>query len=130
MGVGKKGTKRRLECMLPIEAVVGTIGNKSGEKYKYNPDRYGTVAKMVGFQKSWSPTNRFAVRVKKMEIAAANLPAVTAHRTKFRNVAALAHERMTDPNKRQMDYAAYKLQTEYATFWGYIFHLEWESYEG
>ena len=130
MAVGKLGTKRRLECMLPIEAVVGTIGSKSGEKYKYDPDRYGTVAKMVGYQKAWSPTNRFAVRVKKMEISTANLPAVTAHRTKFRTVAGLTHERKTNPATLQMDQAAFKAQTKYATFWGFLFHLEWESYEG
>jgi len=55
---------------------------------------------------------------------------VQAQRTKFRTVAGLAHERMTDPAKRQMDYAAFKAQTKYTTFFGYLFHLEWESYEG
>ena len=124
-----KGSKRKFTCTAPLEGMQGLLGPKSSKKYKYDPLRYGEVAKVVGYQKSYSPTNRFQWRTKPVEISAAKWPEVRAHRLKFKTVAISARERMADPNKKQMDEAAFKNQHAYATMFGYLFHLEWESYE-
>ena len=53
-----------------------------------------------------------------------------ARQLKFKSVAGNTRDRMTDPTKRTVDYANFTAQSKYKTFWGYLFHLEWEAYEG
>lgn len=121
------GTKRRIETVAPVGAVIGDMGNKSGKKY--DPKRYGMNKKYVGYQKAWGPANRFQVRTKEMEISAAKSAQVLQHRLKFKTVCTSTRERLSDPNKRQMDQAGFAGQTKYATLYGYVFKKEWDSYE-
>ena len=52
-----------------------------------------------------------------------------ARQLKFKSVAGNTRDRMTDPTKRTVDTQNFKAQSKYKTFWGYLFHLEWEAYE-
>jgi len=103
----------------PIDSLSGKLKKSDEVGYAY---RQKSKAKFTVTKDNWKmPIER---------IDPSKRADVQAQRTKFRTVAGLAHERMTDPTKRQMDYAAFKAQTKYTTFFGYLFHLEWESYEG
>lgn len=123
-----KGTLRRLECMAPVESIHGLLDNKSSKGF--DPARYGmNSGRVVGFTKSWGTRNFFAVKVKPYSVSAAKQGQVLAHRAKFKAVAQAARNRMKNAESRQLDEAAWKAQTKYATFFGFLFADEWVSYE-
>ena len=49
---------------------------------------------------------------------------------KFAAVSKLAQQRMVDPERMDEDQLNFRNQTKYTTFFGYLFHLEWEDYQG
>lgn len=125
-----KGTKRRLTCVAPVQHMIGVVGQTKGTKY--DPERYGGLTKVVGYCRSYSTINRFAVRAKSgiTYKDAATAQAAATRQAKFKAVAQSTRERMQDPNKRLVDAAAFKQQTKYATLYGYVFSLEWLAFDG
>lgn len=117
---------RCIICMAPVQAVKGKF---TKSKYRFDAARYGSENACVGFTNKWSPANRYRFISGTYTVSASKIAQVNAHRQKFAAVAALARDRMADPTKRAVDEAAWKAQTKYATFFGYIFHEEWLTYE-
>ena len=105
----------KAEFIRPVEALHGKL--KKSDK--------------VGFAKRKKSGTKFTVTRDDWtnKISAAKIASVTAHRQKFAAVGALARDRMQDPTKRTIDEAAFKAQSKYSTFFGYLFHEEWMSYE-
>ena len=105
----------KAEFIRPVEALHGKL--KKSDK--------------VGFAKRKKSGTKFTVTRDdwSLKISAAKIASVTAHRQKFAAVGALARDRMQDPTKRTIDEAAFKAQNKYSTFFGYLFHEEWLSYE-
>lgn len=85
----------------------------------------------IGTHRSKSGLNSFSTCVNygKFKTAAAEM-AASERQSKFAAVAALARTRMVDPTKMDNDIAAFEAQTKYTTRFGYLFHLEWDNYEG
>lgn len=128
MSVIKTGTKRRLECVAPVEAVIGIVGaKKSGN---FDPKRYGANNKVVGYQRSYGAANRFRVTNGIYEVSANKIASVRAHQAKFKAVCQNTRLRMMDAQHRQQDELAFKAQTKYGTLFGFLFKQEWDSYEG
>ena len=55
-------------------------------------------------------------------------PSETAARQKFAAVSANARARMNNASTLASDRAAFKAQTRYKTFYGFLFRREWDSY--
>ncbi len=117
-------SKRVVRTMAPVESMSGKFAQKkvvAGDGQKV----------YIGVVRSTSARNYFALRVKKMVYKSAQDQAdAEARQLKFKAVAANARDRMTDPTKITVDKANFLAQTKYKTFFGYVFHLEWEAYEG
>lgn len=122
MSVIKKGTRRRMECIAPVEAFIGKFDKKATTANA----RYGGNGYVVGFQRATGPANRFAYREKGVGDPSTQQ---TLIRTKFAAVVQSTRERMMDVTKRQQDEIAFKKQTEYGTLRGYVFHEEWMAFE-
>ena len=108
----------KIKTIRPVESISGKL-KKSDE---------------VGFAVRKSSRKNFTVTredwsMPLSKIASDKQAGVRAHRLKFRTCAIAASERMTDPNKRAMDQAAFAAQSKYKSLFTYLFHLEWESYE-
>lgn len=117
-------SKRLVRTMAPVESMSGKFAQKktvAGDGQKV----------YVGVVRSTSARNYFALRVKAMKYKTAAAQAdAEARQLKFKSVAGNARDRMTDPTKITVDKANFFAQTKYKTFYGYIFHLEWDAYEG
>ena len=123
MSVITEGTRRRMECIAPVEAFIG----KFDKKAKTANTRYGGSGFVVGFQRATGAANRFSYRVKGLGKASQEQ---TQLRAKFKAVSQSARERLLDPSKRQQDEKNFKKQTKYGTLWGYVFMQEWNTFEG
>ena len=108
----------KIKTIRPIESISGKL-KKS--------DNVGFAVRSASKKNYTVTRDDWSMPISK--IAPAKQAAVRAQRLKFRTVAIAASERMTDPNKRAMDQAAFAAQTKYKTLFGFLFHLEWESYE-
>ena len=101
----------------PVQCVHGKVNKK---------DR-------VSFAKLNATGTCYAVRKEdwKMHYKTAQKQAdAEARQLKFKSVAGNTRDRMTDPTKQAVDLANFQAQSKYKTLWGYLFHLEWEAYEG
>ncbi len=108
----------RIKTIRPIDNISGKL--KKSDKVGFAV-RKKTAKNFTVYREDWSQPLE--------KIDPSKQAAVRAQRLKFKTVATSAHERMVDPNKRQMDQAAFAAQSKYTTLFGYLFHLEWESYE-
>ena len=108
----------KADYIRPVEALHGKL--KKSDKVGF-AKRQKSGTKFTVYREDWSQPLE--------KIDPSKQAAVRAQRLKFKTVATSAHERMTDPNKRQMDQAAFAAQSKYTTLFGYLFHLEWEDYE-
>ena len=113
---------RYINCIAPVESMIGKLGQK--DKISGNGNQ-----NYIGFRRKYSAVNRFALRTKEMVYAPNKVVAALARQAKFRAVVQLATLRLKDANKRLLDEAAWKKQTKYKTLFGYVFHDEWISYE-
>ena len=105
----------RVSYIRPIESLHGKLGKKDVVGYAMRTKSY---AKYTVTRDSW-----------KLNISEAKQAGVLAHRAKFKAVAQQARNRMKNAQTRLIDEAAWKAQSKYTTFFGYLFHDEWESYE-
>ena len=108
----------KIKTIRPVESISGKLKKTDEVGFAV---RKGSKKNFTVTREDWSmPLSK---------IAPSKQSAVRAQRLKFKTVATSAHERMVDPNKRQMDQAAFAAQSKYTTLFGYLFHLEWEAYE-
>ena len=106
----------KADYIRPVEALHGKL--KKSDKVGF-AKRKDTGVKFTVTRDDWS--QRFKTAAKEQ--------AALLHQLKFKTVSLAAHERMTDPVKRQVDEYSFAHQSKYKTFFGYLFHLEWEAYE-
>jgi len=104
------------EFIRPVEALHGKL--KKSDKVGF-AKRKDSGAKFTVTRDDWSMKYKSAQTQADAE----------ARQLKFKSVAGNTRDRMTDPTKRTVDFANFKAQSKYKTFWGYLFHLEWEAYE-
>ena len=107
----------RVSYIRPIESLHGKLGKRDIVSYSM---KIATYAKYTVTRDNWSM--KYTTPQKQADAEARQL--------KFKSVSGNARDRMTDPTKRTVDYANFKAQSKYKTFFGYLFHLEWEAYEG
>ena len=104
------------EFIRPVEALHGKL--KKSDKVGF-AKRKDSGAKFTVTRDDWRMKYKTAQTQTEAE----------ARQLKFKSVAGNTRDRMTDPTKRTVDTQNFKAQSKYKTFWGYLFHLEWESYE-
>lgn len=114
-------SKRRMVCVMPIEAVIGKM---APQDQKVNKDNAGFKC-FVGYQVGNSVYNRFQVKTRPRSTSTTEDE--QAIRTKFTNVAKQTRERMQNPSLAQQDMVAFSKQTKYKTFYSYVFNQVWNS---
>lgn len=119
--MGNVYSRRRMVCVMPIEAVIGKMAPRD---QKVNRDNAGFKC-FVGYQMSNSVFNRF--RVMSRPRSTAVLPEETQHRAKFKTAVTATRTRMQDPVKYQQDLAAFQAQSKYKTLYQYVFNSEWSK---
>ena len=107
----------KADYIRPVEALHGKL--KKSDK--------------VGFAKLKRSGTKFTVTRDDWKQHYKTAEAATAaqmRQQKFRSVSMAASERMQDPTKKTADQQAYKAQSKYKSMFTFLFHLEWEAYEG
>lgn len=112
------GTKRRLINMAPVEQIRG--------KFAQAKDK--NVRMFIGTGRRWRTTNMWAFKINARSTAVK--PSETAQRQKFASVQSSTIDRMHDITTLAQDQRAFRAQSKYPTFHGFIFHLEWDAYQG
>lgn len=56
-------------------------------------------------------------------------PAELAHQNQFKAVVKATRERMQDMSKKEQDIRAFKEQTQYHSFYRFVFNQEWTDYQ-
>ena len=105
----------KIRTIRPIESISGKL--KKSDKVGFAL-RKASAKNFTVTRENWTPV-----------ISSAKQAAVLAQRAKFKAVAQQARNRMKNAQTRLIDEAAWKAQSKYTTFFGYLFHDEWESYE-
>lgn len=105
----------------PLQEVHGKLSKKNGRvEYKHRRDsgiRYtGMRQELTRREKALRNEQRSAAQ--------------KAISSQFAAVAKSARARMSDPTKISSDLEAFRKQQKYPTLFGYLFHLEWDAYEG
>ena len=101
----------------PVESLHGKLGKR---------DQVSYAMRTKSFSKFTVTRNVWKMKYKTTETA----QAAKLRQNKFKSVSMAAHERMTDPTKKTADQIAFRNQSKYTTMFGYLFHLEWDAYEG
>lgn len=119
--MGNVYSKRRMVCVMPIEAVIGKLCPRD---QKVNRDNAGFKC-FVGYQMSNSVFNRFRVmsrpRITNVSEQEMN------QRAKFKAAVTATRTRMLNPEEYQKDMLAFSKQTKYKTFYQYVFNQEWSK---
>ena len=119
--MGNVYSKRRMVCVMPIEAVIGKLCPRD---QKVNRDNAGFKC-FVGYQMSNSVFNRFRVMSRPRSTAVTTDE--TQQRNKFKAAVTATRTRMADPEKYAQDLAAFQAQTKYKTLYQYVFNSEWSK---
>ena len=119
--MGNVYSKRRMVCVMPIEAVIGKLCPRD---QKVNRDNAGFKC-FVGYQMSNSVFNRFRVMSRPRSTNVSEQE--TNQRAKFKVAATATRARMLNPEQYQTDMLAFSKQTKYKTFYQYVFNQEWSK---
>ena len=119
--MGNVYSKRRMVCVMPIEAVIGKLCPRD---QKVNRDNAGFKC-FVGYQMSNSVFNRF--RVMSRPRSTPVLPDETQQRAKFKTAVTATRARMQNPELYAQDLAAFQAQSKYKTLYQYVFNSEWSK---
>lgn len=114
-------SKRRMVCVMPIEAVIGKMAPKNK---KVNKDNAGFKC-FVGYQVGTSVFNRYQVKSRPRSTAVT--PDEMQHRQKFATVLKATRLRMQNPEQSVSDQMAFAAQTKYKTLYSYVFNQEWKK---
>ena len=107
--------------MPPVEQMRGKFAQK-------NEKTSNGVTFFVGTGRRWSTTGMWSY--KKLYRTTPVKPSETAARLKFATVHARAIDRSQNAQTLPVDRANFRNQTRYKTFLGFLFHLEWDNYQG
>lgn len=112
-------SRRRMVCVMPVEAVIGKMAPSDQKVNKANAG----FKCFVGYQLGHSVFNRFQVRTR---------PRANAYsqdeekRWKiFSDVVKATRQRMQDPDQSLADQIAYSQQTKYKSLYAYVFNQEY-----
>ena len=114
-------SKRRMVCVMPIEAVIGKMAPKN---QRVNRENAGFKC-FVRYQVGTSVYNRYQVKSRPRSTAVT--PGETQHRQKFATVLKATRARMQDPVQAAQDQLAFAAQTKYKTLYSYVFNQEWKK---
>lgn len=92
---------------------------------------FGQKSRFVAVTRNWGKRQRGCSVIGQRDLK--NKPVTEKelnHRSKFAAVCAATRSRMADPSQAAADMAAFKSQTKYKTLYHYVFHQEWNAYEG
>lgn len=117
--MGNVYSRRRMVCVMPIEAVIGKMAPRD---QKVNRENAGFKC-FVGYQMSNSVFNRFRVMSRPRSTNVSQFE--QTQRAKFKAVAKATRTRMQNPEQSQTDMLAFSKQTKYKTFYRYVFNQEW-----
>ena len=107
----------RIKTVVPVESISGKLQKKDKVSFAL---RGKTRANYTVTRDSWKRTFK----------SADSQASAEALNRKFAAVSKLAQQRMVDPERMDEDQLNFRNQTKYTTFFGYLFHLEWENYQG
>ena len=119
--MGNVYSRRRMVCVMPVEAIVGKMAPKN---QKVNRNNAGFKC-FVGYQLSGSVFNRFQVKSRPR-----TTPVSTDEqnlRTIFTTVVKATRTRLADPEKMLQDQQAFAKQTKYKTLYQYVFNQEYDK---
>ena len=112
-------SRRRMVCVMPIEAVVGKMAPTD---QKVNKENAGCKC-FVGYQLGHSVFNRYQVRTRPRSNAYSQ---DEQQRWKiFSDVVKATRQRMQDPDQSLADQIAYSQQTKYKSLYAYVFNQEY-----
>ena len=111
-------SKRRMVCVMPIEAVVGKMAPKD---QKVSRDNAGFKC-FVGYQRIGSVFNRFQVKANPRSTSVGG--AEIAHRNKFSAAVKATRQRLMDAQQSAADKLAFSKQTKYKTLYQFVFNSE------
>ena len=119
--MGNVYSKRRMVCVMPVEAVIGKLCPRD---QKVNRDNAGFKC-FVGYQMSNSVFNRFRVMSRPRSTNVTEME--TTLRAKFKVAVTATRTRMQNPEQYQTDMVAFSKQTKYKTLYQYVFNQEWSK---
>lgn len=113
--------KRRIVCVMPVEAVIGKIAKVNEKVSQRNPG----FKCFVGYQRGDAIFNRFQVKVNSRK-ASYSMDEIGLQQ-KFKAAVENTWRRMQDSSHQSADQLAFSKQTKYRTLYGYIFSLEYSK---
>ena len=116
-----KMSRRRMVCVMPIEAVVGKMAPTDQKVTKENAG----FKCFVGYQVGRSVFNRYQVRCNPRSTAVKQEE--LNRRKNFGDVVKATRARMIDPDQSLADMIAFEKQTKYKTLYAYVFNQEWNK---
>lgn len=117
-------SRRRMVCVMPVEAIVGKMAPSD---QKVNRANAGFKC-FVGYQVGRSVFNRYQVRSKPRS---KDFSQEELNRCKlFGDVVKATRERLMNPDQSLADQLAYSKQTKYKTLYAYVFNQEYAKKKG
>lgn len=117
-------SRRRMVCVMPIEAVIGKMAPSDQKVTKENAG----FKCFVGYQLGRSVFNRYQVRSKPRSN---DYSQDEEQRWKlFGDVCKATRARLLDPDQSLTDQIAYSHQTKYKTLYSYVFNQEYAKKKG
>lgn len=123
MAIAYGGVKRRIECMEPVEAIIGKLTKKSNIT---GVTRYGRTSAYIGYQRATGPANRFQC---KTESKVSNSAAAEETRQKFATALTNARSALADPTQRATLQKQFQAQTVYRTLQGFAMQYYYKRLE-
>lgn len=114
-------SKRRLVCVMPVEAIIGKIAPADQKVSKNNPG----FKCFVGYQRGNGIHNRYQVKVNPRRTDFTQDE--KTQQQKFKAVVKATRARMQNPEQSVQDQLAFSQQTKYKTLYSYVFNQEWQK---
>lgn len=114
-------SRRRLVCVMPVEAIIGKIAPADEKVSESNPG----FKCFVGYQRGNGIFNRYQVKKnpRRKDYAQNELDL----QTKFTKVVKATRQRLNDPDKSLQDMIAFSNQSKYKTLYSYVFNQEYQK---
>lgn len=112
-------SRRRLVCVMPLEAIIGKIAPSKERVSKSNPG----FKCFVGYQRGTSLFNRYQVKTHGRQRAFDDME--LSNQQKFKIAQKNARAALLDPEKYAQLTLAFSKQTKYSTLYGYTFAQEY-----
>lgn len=114
-------SKRRLVCVMPVEAIIGKIAPADEKVSKDNPG----FKCFVGYQRGNGIFNRYQVKKnpRRRDYGQDELALQTA----FTNAVKATRQRMMEPDQSLADQIAFSKQSKYKTLYSYVFNQVYQK---